>query len=209
MIRQREHLVECAVSRSREEIMKMLQRGNTRRAFGMLVQTGILEILLPRLHEFLKSFQDEPEPLWRYLETLDDLRISRGSFSDSVLLATLTAAPVAMLLQFAPPGDEVGRTIHGFLEEIFKPLAVPRLVRSDTTLLHLALRHMLTEGRRRRKRNLRNSPVFQDALKFLEVYCRTTNEDWKALEHWRHPSQQSRQRRTRKTVVSSPEGTSS
>ena len=187
----------------------MLQRGNTRRAFGMLVQAGILEILLPRLHEFLKSFQEEPEPLWRYLETLDDLRISRGSFSDSVLLATLTAAPVAMFLESASPGDEVGRAIHGFLEEIFKPLAVPRMVRSDTTLLHLALRHMLAAGRRRRKRSLRNSPVFQDALKFLEVYCRTTNEAWKALEHWRHQSRQHRQRRTRKTSLSSPEGATS
>ena len=209
MIRQRQHLLECAVSRSREEIMKMLQRGNTRRAFGMLVQAGILEILLPRLHEFLKCFQEEPEPLWRYLETLDDLRISKGSFSDSVLLATLTAAPVAMFLESASPGDEVGRAIHGFLEEIFKPLAVPRMVRSDTTLLHLALRHMLAAGRRRRKRSLRNSPVFQDALKFLEVYCRTTNEAWKALEDWRHPSRQHRQRRTRKTSLSSPEGATS
>jgi len=208
MIRQRHHLLECAVSRSREEIMKMLQRGNTRRAFGMLVQTGILEILLPRLHEFLSSFQDEPEPLWRYLETLDDLRISRGSFSDSVLLATLSAAPVAIFLQAASPGDEVGRAIHGFLEEIFRPLAVPRLVRSHATLLHLALRHMLAAGRRR-KRSLRKSPLFQDALKFLEVYCRTTNEAWKALEHWRHPSHQPRQRRTRKTALSTPEGTSS
>jgi poly(A) polymerase len=208
MIRQRHHLLECAVSRSREEIMKMLQRGNTRRAFGLLVETGILEILLPRLHEFLSSFQEEPEPLWRYLETLDDLRVSRGSFSDSVLLATLTAAPVVVFLQSASPGDEVGRAIHGFLEEIFKPLAVPRLVRSDTTLLHLALRHMLAAGRRR-KRSLRKSPLFQDALKFLEVYCRTTNEAWKALEHWRHPSHQPRQRRTGKAALSPPEGASS
>jgi len=209
MIRQRHHLLECAVSRSREEIMKMLQRGNTRRAFGMLVEAGILEILLPRLHEFFESFQEEPEPLWRYLETLDDLRVSRGSFTDSVLLATLTAAPVGMFIQSASPGDEVGRAIHSFLEEIFKPLAVPRLVRSQTTLLHLALRHMLAAGRRRRKRSLRHSPVFQDALKFLEVYCRTTNEGWKALEHWRHPAHQPRPRRAQKTALSAPEGASS
>jgi poly(A) polymerase len=209
MVRQRHHLLECAVSRSREEIMKMLQRGNTRRAFGMLVQTGMVEILLPRLHEFLSSLRDEPEPLWRYLETLDDLRISTGSFSDSVLLATLTAAPVATFLQAASPGDEVGRAIHGFLEEIFKPLAVPRLVRSQTTLLHLALRHMLATGRRRRKRSLRKSPVFQDALSFLEVHCRTTNEDWKALEHWRHPSKQPRRRKSRKAILTAAEGASS
>jgi poly(A) polymerase len=209
MIRQRHHLLECAVSRSREEIMKMLQRGNTRRAFGMLVQAGLVEILLPRLHEFLKRFHEEPEPLWRYLEILDDVRISRGSFSDSVLLATLTAAPVAMFLASATPGEEVGQAIHSFLEEIFKPLAVPRLIRNQTALLHLALRHMLAAGRRRRKRSLRNSPVFQDALKFLEVHCRTTNEGWKALEHWRHPADQPRRRRAQKTTMSAPERASS
>jgi poly(A) polymerase len=209
MIRQRHHLLECAVSRSREEIMKMLQRGNTRRAFGMLVQAGLVEILLPRLHECLKRFHEEPEPLWRYLEILDDVRISRGSFSDSVLLATLTAAPVAMFLASATPGEEVGQAIHSFLEEIFKPLAVPRLIRNQTALLHLALRHMLAAGRRRRKRSLRNSPVFQDALKFLEVHCRTTNEGWKALEHWRHPADQPRRRRAQKTTMSAPERASS
>jgi poly(A) polymerase len=209
MIRQRHHLLECAVSRSREEIMKMLQRGNTRRAFGMLGQAGLLEILLPRLHEFLRSSQEEPEPVWRYLETLDDVRISRGSLSDSVLLAALTAAPVAMFLQSASPGDEVGQALHGFLEEIFKPLAVPRLVRSQITLLHLALRHMLAAGRRRRKKRLRNSPVFQDALKFLELHCRTTNEGWKALERWRHPADQPRRRTAQKTTMSVPEEASS
>jgi hypothetical protein len=35
------------------------------------------------------------------------------------------------------------------------------------------------------------------------------NEAWKALEHWRHSSHQPRQRRTRKTALSSPEGASS
>lgn len=209
MIRQRHHLLECAVSRSREEIMKMLQRGNTLRAFGMLVQAGILEILSPKLHEFLSSCQDEPEPLWRYMEALDELRTSAQSFSDAVLLATLTAAPVAVVLQSFSPGDEVGRALHGFLEEIFRPLAIPRLVRSHTILLHLAVRHMLAAGRRRRKRSLRKSPIFQDALKFLEIHCLTTNQAWKALEHWRHLPPQPRRRKTRKEALSAAEGASS
>ena len=187
----------------------MLQRGNTRRAFGMLVETGILEILLPKLHESLICCQDEPEPIWRYLETLDDMRTGRESFSDSLLLAILTATPVAVFLRSTSPGHEVGQTLQGFLGEIFTPLAVPRMVRSHTTLLHLALRHMLAAGRRKRKRSLRKSPVFQDALNLLEVHCRTTNEAWKDLEHWRQPPHQPRRRKSRKAAPSEAGGASS
>jgi tRNA nucleotidyltransferase/poly(A) polymerase len=213
IIRQRHHLSECAVSRSREEIMKMLQRGNTRRAFGMLLQAGILDILLPKLKDFLNSSQDDlypsPEPLWRYLETLDEVRTGRGSFSDPVLLAAFTAAPVHLFLQSLTPGQEIGKALYHFLEEIFKPLAIPRLARSQTTLIHLALRHMLTTGRRKRKRSLRKSPLFPDAMKFLELHCRATNEGWTALEHWCQSPYHPRRRKSRRAAMSEAEGTSS
>jgi len=213
IIRQRHHLSDCAVSRSREEIMKMLQRGNTRRAFGMLLQAGILEILLPKLQDFLDSSQDDmcpsPEPLWKYLETLDEVRTGRGSFSDPVVLAALTAAPVQMFLQSFTPGHEIGKALYHFLEAIFKPLAIPRLVRSQTTLIHLAARYMLSTGRRKRKRSLRKSPVFQDAMKFLELHCRATNEGWTALEHWGESPHHPRRRKSRRAPMFEAEGTSS
>jgi tRNA nucleotidyltransferase/poly(A) polymerase len=213
IIRQRHHLSECAVSRSREEIMKMLQRGNTRRAFGMLLQAGILEILLPKLKDFLSSSQDDmcpsPDPLWKYLQTLDEVRTGRGSFSDPVLLAALTAEPVQMFLQSLTPGHEIGKALYHFLEEIFKPLAIPRLVRSQATLIHLALRHMLSTGRRKRKRSLRKTPIFQDAMKFLELHCRATNEGWTALEHWGQAPHHPRRRKGRRAATFQAEGTSS
>jgi poly(A) polymerase len=213
IVRQGHHLSECAVSRSREEIMKMLQRGNTRRAFGMLFEAGILDILSPKLKHLLNSSHDDlypsPEPLWKYLETLDEVRTGSGSFSDSLLLAALTAAPAHMFIQSLAPGQEIGKELYHFLEEIFKPLAIPRLVRSQTTLLHLALRHMLATGRRKRKRSLRKSPVFQDAMKFLELHCRTTNEGWTALEHWCQSPDRPRGRKRRKPAMLEAEGTSS
>jgi poly(A) polymerase len=213
IIRQGHHLSECAVSRSREEIMKMLQRGNTRLAFGMLFQAGILDILSPKLKQFLNSSHDDlclsPEPLWQYLETLDEVRTGTANFSDPLLLAALTAAPAHMFIQSLAPGQEIGKELYHFLEEIFKPLAIPRLVRSQATLLHLALRHMLATGRRKRKRSLRKSPVFPDALKFLELHCRTTNDGWTTLEHWCQSPDPPRGRRRRKRAMSEAEGTSS
>ena len=211
MIRQRYHLVESAVPRIREELMKILQRGNTGRAFHLLSQAGILEILLPKLHGFLHFPQDDdrldPGLFWDYLATLDRLRQENECLSDALFLATLTAAPVSRFLENLPSGSDVGKCLHEYLEETFKPLAFPRLIRGQTHLLHLALRHMLRTGGRRR-RNLRTSPLFDEALKFLEIHCRATNQFWSKLDRWQHSPRQPRRRRGRRPVVSTTQRTS-
>jgi poly(A) polymerase len=195
------HIMECPASRIREEIMKILRRKNSRKGYQLLADGGILEHLFPRLEEFrLACLQDKPtsaDPLLQYIDVIDDLRSKGAEFTDSLLLAALTASPVMSSFETLPPGSDVAKWLHQYLEENFKPLAIPRTVRSNVHLLHLALRHMVAEKRRKRRRSLRRSPLFADALKLLEIHCLATQEHWSALNRWQRPRVQRRTRRTR------------
>ncbi len=201
MKRQRYRILECAVSRIREEVMKILRRDPSHSGFDLLVRAGILEVVFPKLEEFrLANIENKTTgegPIFQNLAVLEDLRAKGVELSDPVLLATLTAAPVRKLLETLPPDHDVGKSLHEYLEANFKPLAFPRVVRSKVHLLHLALRYMLAEQRRKRRRSLRRSPIFADALKLLEIHCLATNQHWSALRRWQSPPV-NRQRRRRK-----------
>ncbi len=154
----------------------------------MLASAGGLKLLFPRLDQFRLSFNDsEPtsaNPLWQHLAVLDHLRTKGRELSDPLLLATLTTAPVLALMETLPPGHDVGKSLHQYLEENFKPLAIPRIVRTHVHLLHLALRHMLAPKKKKRRRSLRRSPLFADALKLLEIHCLATEQHRSALHRW-------------------------
>jgi poly(A) polymerase len=201
MKRQRYRILECAVSRIREEVMKILRRDPSHSGFDLLVRAGILEVVFPKLEEFrLANIENKTTgegPIFQHLAVLEDLRAKGVELSDPVLLATLTEAPVRQLLETLPPDHDVGKSLHEYLEANFKPLAFPRVVRSKVHLLHLALRYMLAEQRRKRRRSLRRSPIFADALKLLEIHCLATNQHWSALRRWQSPPV-NRQRRRRK-----------
>lgn len=207
MKRQRHHITECSVSRIREEVMKILRRKGTHKGFALLARAGILQILFPKLDEFRSSYLDDErgsgDPLLQYLAVLDNSRAKGGDLTDSVLLATLTTPPVIDSFQALPPNLDVGKWLHEYLEANFKPLAFPRILRTQVQLLHLALRHMLDMQKRKRRRSLRRSPLFADALKLLEIHCLATDQQRSALHHWQNPPVK-RQRRRPKTKGLSP-----
>jgi poly(A) polymerase len=205
--RQCHHIMECPASRIREEIMKILRRKGSRKGFELLASGGILEHLFPTLNEFRQAWlQNNPtpaDPFLQHLGVIDDLRSKGSEFADSLLLATLTASPVMSSFETLAPGSDVAKWLHQYLEENFKPLAIPRVVRTHVHLLHLALRHMLAEKRRKRRRSLRRSPLFADALKLLEIHCLATKKHWSALHRWQR-SPMNRQHRRRKTKGFAP-----
>ena len=207
MKRQCHHIMECPASRIREEVMKILRRKNSRKGFELLAGGGILEHLFPRLDEFrlscLKNNTASADPLLQHLGVIEELRSKGAEFTDSLLLATLTSSPVLSSFETLPPGSDVAKWLYQYLEENFKPLAIPRVVRSNVHLLHLALRHMVAEKRRKRRRSLRRSPLFADALQLLEIHCLATKKHWSALHRWQR-SPMNRRHRRRKTKGLSP-----
>ena len=198
---QRHRILECSVSRIREEIMKTLRRNGSPKAFKLFAEAGLLELIFPRLEEFrryyLEGESNSTDPLLQHLSVLDDLRAKGADFNDSLLLAALTGAPVMESFAILPPSQDVGKWLYQYLEEILKPLAIPRVVRTKVHLLHLALRHMMAIHRRKRRRSLRRSPLFADALKLLEIHCLATKQGLNPLYRWQRPASPPRRRRRR------------
>ncbi len=205
MKRQCHHIMECAVSRIREEIMKTLRREGSIRAFELLARASILQLLFPRLDEFRLSCPEgdfgSRDPISQHLAALDDLRAKGAEFTDPLLLATLTAAPAMASFKTLHPGEDVGKWLQQYLEENLKPLATPRAVRTQVYLLHLALRHMLGVHRRKRRRSLRRSPIFSDALNLLEIHCLATGQHRSALHRWQRPLTRPQRRRSRREAA--------
>ena len=199
MKRQGHHILECSVSRIREEIMKILRRQASHKGFHFLIRAGILEVLFPKLEELrpapTESRTTAEDAIFQHLTALEDLRGKDYELPDYVLLATLTAAPVRELFETLPPNHDVGKSLHEYLEANFKPLAFPRVVRAKVHLMHLALRHMLAEQRKKRRRSLRRSQIFADALKLLEIHCLATNQHWSVLRRWQTTPVNGRHRR--------------
>ena len=181
--------------------MKILRRKNSHKGYELLAAGGVLEHLFPRLDEFrlfcLQNNSTSADPLLQHLEVMEDLRSKVAEYTDSVLLATLTSSPVMSSFETLPPGSDVATWLHQYLEDNFKPLAIPRVVRSKVHLLHLALRYMVAEKRRKRRRSLRRSPLFGDALKLLEIHCLATRKHRSALHRWQRPPHHHRRRKTR------------
>jgi tRNA nucleotidyltransferase/poly(A) polymerase len=179
--------------------MKILRRQASHNGFHLLIRAGILEVLFPKLEEFrlthTESTSTAEGPILHHLAGLEDLRTRGTELPDSVLLATLTSAPVKELFETLPSDQDLGESLHEYLEANFKPLAFPRLVRAKVHLLHLALRHMLSQQRRKRRKSLRRSPIFADALKLLEIHCLATNQHWNVLRRWQTPPVSGKHRR--------------
>jgi len=199
MIRQKNHIWECAPARITEEVMKILRRGQAQQAFRMMSACGILELLFPALVEFLQAAsQTDRTAFWLHLKALDGLLQNRTEFSDPLLLSTLLVSPVTVFMKNLSPGCDIGQALRHFIGTYFEKLTLSRFTRSQTLLLLLALRHMLTP-RRRRRRNLRKSPIFKEALNLLEIHCLATDQHWPVFKHWKNPSKsQQRQRHSRK-----------
>jgi hypothetical protein len=56
---------------------------------------------------------------------------------------------------------------------------------------------MVAEKRKKRRRSLRRSPLFADALKLLEIHCLATRKHRSVLHRWQRPPMHRRRRKTK------------
>ncbi|MGK2858173.1 MAG: polynucleotide adenylyltransferase PcnB [Thermoanaerobaculia bacterium] len=87
IIRHREEILKASPARVSEEILELLRRGWSLDAFELMVETRLLEPLMPELYSSLTS--GEAEYLWRMLEVLDRTIQSGRVFGDGVFWAVL------------------------------------------------------------------------------------------------------------------------
>jgi poly(A) polymerase len=87
IIRHREEILKASPARVSEEILELLRRGWSLDAFELMVETRLLEPLMPELYASLTS--GDSEYFWRMLEVLDRTIQAGRVFGDGVFWAVL------------------------------------------------------------------------------------------------------------------------
>src|SRR6185436_387225 len=87
ILRHRAEILKASPPRVSEEILELLRRGWSRGAIRLMVDTGLLEPLLPEVYNAIRG---ESAPyFWKMLEVLDRTVQSGRKISDAVLLSVL------------------------------------------------------------------------------------------------------------------------
>ena len=181
MMEHKAELAKSAQARVTEEFYRLLRAGAARRSFELLVETGLLEFLLPEMAQAWKAGDDDPEVkrrierFWSYLRALDESIVTRDQPpSDAMILATLLLPPLRDALSpDAVPMQNMAKVVADSVQPVLERL---KSSRRDTELCRqilLTLRYLLPSGRPTRQRaRLANRPFYQDAAWLAAIVAR-------------------------------------
>jgi len=172
MMEHKAELAKCAQARVTEEFYRLLRAGAARRSFELLVETGLLEFLLPEMAQAWKSGDDDPEVkrrierFWAYLRALDESIATRDQPpSDAMILATLLLPPLRDALSpDAVPVQNMAKVVADSVQPVLERLKASRRDSELCRQILLTLRYLLPSSRPMRQRaRLANRPFYQDA----------------------------------------------
>ena len=174
MMEHKRDLAKCAQPRVTEEFYRLLRMGAGKRSFELLLETGLLEVLLPELDRGLRSESPNVKRFWSYLEALDaSLPDHREPPSDAMILSTLLLPPLRdMLDPKAAPAANIGQAIADSIAPILDRLKASRRDSEVCRQILMALRYLLPCSTRRRQHRLEGRPFFPDALWLAQVVAK-------------------------------------
>ena len=195
----RDDIRRAAVPRILEDILRMLRGSGAETAFRGMLDTGILQTVMPELHQALTGSgrEETTAAFWKALHAVD-LATSRGTeFSNPTLLAALLYPRVAPALASAGDGDDgsdgggggggIARALDAALSPIEGRLNFPRRDRDRIRQILIAQKR-LQGGRRGRRFSagaFLSRPFFPEAFDLFEILCSATGQHRDELRRWR------------------------
>jgi len=185
MMEHKAELAKCAQARVTEEFYRLLRAGAARRSFELLVETGLLEFLVPELAQAWSKENDDPEVkqriqrFWAYLTALDESITSREQTpSDAMILATFLLPPLRDVLSpDGQPTQNIAQIVGQSVEPILARLKASRRDSELCRQILLTLRYLLPSNPpKRRPSRLSGRPFFQDAVWLAAIVARA--EGW-------------------------------
>jgi poly(A) polymerase len=190
ILRHKNEILKASPPRVSEEILELLRRGWSRGAIRLMVDTGVLEPLLP---EIFTAIRGERAPyFWKMLEVLDRTVQAGRRISDAVLLSVLMLPWVIDEIEHEEKRREqrmrIGEVII-FIRELTEPLCI-RMSLPAGTRHHIeqALETLwrLLEPPTDRKAQFRavHREPFNDALALLELYALSSGRYVDVFRQW-------------------------
>jgi poly(A) polymerase len=199
--RHKDEIIRCAPARVLEETLRLLRIGHARRTVRLMERTGLLQVLLPEIQDYLDGrlagFEtaqlatDPEEPrrlLYAHLEALDRV-VARGQVSDAVVLGALLAAPIG---GEGEDGGDRSLKLMELVGMIGSRIALTRRLVDHLRQIVLAQRQLAlgggaaAKGRRRRSpaQGLLKRPFFADAFYLFEIETRARGLPLDDLVEW-------------------------
>jgi poly(A) polymerase len=190
ILRHRTEILKASPPRVSEEILELLRRGWSRGAIRLLVDTALIEPLLP---EIFNAIRGEHAPyFWKMLEVLDRTVQAGRRISDAVLLSVLMLPWVIDEIEVEEKRREqrmrIGEVIL-FIRELTEPLCIRMALPAGTRhQIEQALETLwrLLEPPSDRKAQFRAvyREPFNDALALLELYALSSGRYVEVFRQW-------------------------
>jgi poly(A) polymerase len=190
ILRHRTEILKASPPRVSEEILELLRRGWSRGAIRLMVDTGLLEPLLPEIYT---AIQGERAPyFWKMLEVLDRTVQSGRKISDAVLLSVLMLPWVIDEIEREEERRQsrmrTGEVII-FIRDLVLPLCARMALAAGTRhqieqALETLWRLLEPPTDRRSQFRAVNRDPFHDALALLELYALSSGRYVDVFRQW-------------------------
>jgi len=190
ILRHRHDILKASPPRVSEEILDLLRRGWSRGAIRLLVDTAVLEPLLPEVYNAIRG--DRAPYFWKMLEVLDRTVQAGRKISDAVLLSVLMLPWVMEEIEREEGRREarmrIGEVVI-YIRDQIQPLCLRMSLAAGT-------RHQIEQAletlwrlleppsdRRAQFRAVYREP-FNDALALLELYALSSGKHIEVFRQW-------------------------
>ncbi|PYQ50570.1 MAG: hypothetical protein DMF59_10445 [Acidobacteria bacterium] len=190
ILRHKNEILKASPPRVSEEILELLRRGWSRGAIRLMVDSGLLEPLLPEVYRAIAG--DRAPYFWKMLEVLDRTVQAGRKISDAVLFSVLVLPWVMEELEQEEQRRH-GRMRIGdvlvFIRDLIQPIcarmALPAGMRHQIELALETLWRLLEPpaDRRSQFRFVYREP-FSDALSLLELYALSSGKYIEVFRQW-------------------------
>ncbi len=198
VLRHRNEILKASPPRVSEEILELLRRGWSREAIRRMVDSGLLEPLLPEVYGAIAG--ERAPYFWKMLEVLDRTVQAGRKITDAVLLSVLMLPWVVAELEREEHRRESRMRIAEvltFIRDLVQPLCARMALAAGT-------RHQIEQAletlwrlleppsdRRAQFRAVHREP-FNDALALLELYALSSGRYVEQYKQWHHFAQRAR-----------------
>jgi poly(A) polymerase len=198
LLRHRNEILKASPPRVSEEILELLRRGWARGAFRLMVDSTLLEPLIPEIY---RSISGEKAPyFWKMLEVLDRTVQAGRKISDAVLLSVLLLPWVVTELEAEENRRDTKMRISDviiFIRDLIQPICARMSLAAGT-------RHQIEQAmetlwrlleaptdRRSQIRFVYREP-FNDALALLELFALSSGRFVEQYRQWQQFAQKVR-----------------
>lgn len=198
LLRHRNEILKASPPRVSEEILELLRRGWARGAFRLMVDSTLLEPLIPEIY---RSISGEKAPyFWKMLEVLDRTVQAGRKISDAVLLSVLLLPWVVTELEAEENRRDTKMRISDviiFIRDLIQPICVRMSLAAGTRhQIEQALETLwrLLEAPTDRRSQIRfvYREPFNDALALLELFALSSGRFVEQYRQWQQFAQRVR-----------------